>query len=165
MSEPNTGNIAQRVRGLAQPFADALGLCIWDVRYLKEGIHWYLRLWVDKPGGVGLEDCEALSRAIDAPLDEADFIKEFYFLEICSPGIERELTREEHFAQYIGSRVCLRPKRPINGQRELNGTLLGCVGGIVRVAMESGDEIALQKKECASVRLAESPSAFDDETE
>ncbi len=152
---PNSGNIAQRVRSLAQPYADALGLRLWDVRFLKEGVNWYLRLWIDKSGGVGLEDCEAMSRAIDTPLDEADFIQQFYFLEVCSPGIERELTREEHFAQYIGSRVRVRPQRPIEGQREFFAALLAFEAGNITLGLEDGGELVIGKKECSSVRLAE----------
>ena len=159
---PNTGNIASRVRGLAQPYADALGLRLWDVRFLKEGVNWYLRLWIDKPGGVGLDDCEAMSRAVDGPLDEADFIGQFYFLEVCSPGIERELTREEHFAQYIGSRVRVRLQRPLEGQRELLAALLAYDAGNLTLALEDGHDLVIHKKECASVRLVDDAEELED---
>ena len=79
----------QIVTDLVSPFAEALGLSLWDVRYEKEGAGWYLRIFIDKPGGVNIDDCEALSRAVDAPLDEADPIPESYTLEVSSPGIER----------------------------------------------------------------------------
>ena len=159
---PNMGNIASRVRMLAQPYADALGLRLWDVRFLKEGVNWYLRLWIDKPGGVGLDDCEAMSRAIDGPLDDANFIDQFYFLEVCSPGIERELTREEHFTQYIGSRVRVRLMRPLEGQRELPSTLLAYDAGNVTLELEDGHDLVINKKDCASVRLVEDVEEFKD---
>ena len=159
---PNTGNIASRVRMLAQPYADALGLRLWDVRFLKEGVNWYLRLWIDKPGGVGLDDCEAMSRAIDTPLDDASFIDQFYFLEVCSPGIERELTREEHFAQYIGSQVKVRLMRPLEGQRELLATLLAYDAGNVTLELEDGVDLVINKKDCASIRLVEDVEEIDD---
>ncbi|MDR3314796.1 MAG: ribosome maturation factor RimP [Oscillospiraceae bacterium] len=160
---PNSGNIALRVRTLAQPFAAELGLDLWDVRFLKEGVNWYLRLWIDKPGGVGLEDCEAMSRAIDAPLDEADFIPQFYFLEVCSPGIERELTREEHFAQYTGSQVRVRLQRPLEGQRELTAVLRAYESGNVTLELEDASEIVLPKKACTSIRLAEDVAQPEEE--
>ncbi|MDR1928091.1 MAG: ribosome maturation factor RimP [Oscillospiraceae bacterium] len=155
----NPGGIAARARALAQPFAAQLGLTLWDVRFLKEGVNWYLRFWIDAPGGVGLEECEALSRAVDAPLDEADFIRQSYILEVCSPGIERELTREEHFQQYLGSEVTVRLVRPREGQRTLSGVLEVCEGGRLTLRLAQGDALSLEKKECASVRLAERSDA------
>ena len=76
---------------IARPIADDLGLRIWDVRYLKEGSQWYLRVFIDKDGGVDINDCERMSRALDEPLDQADPIDGEYILEVSSPGIEREL--------------------------------------------------------------------------
>jgi ribosome maturation factor RimP len=87
------GGVAETVRKLVLPYAETLGLSVWDVRYVREGGAWYLRIFIDKEGGVGIEDCEKLSRAIDKPLDELDPIKESYCLEVSSPGINRELTR------------------------------------------------------------------------
>ncbi len=91
------------VEELAVPIAADLGLRIWDVRYLKEGSQWFLRVFIDKDGGVDINDCENMSRALDAPLDELDPIAGEYILEVSSPGIERELIRPEHFMQFIGA--------------------------------------------------------------
>jgi len=156
---PNTGNISARARALALPFADQLGLALWDVRFLKEGAQWYLRFWIDKLGGVGLDDCEALSRALDKPLDDADFIAQAYHLEVCSPGIERELTREEHFTQYIGARVTAKRTYP---PQELVGVLEGYENKRLTLRLENGDTVEIEKKACAWVKLYDT---FEEEDE
>ena len=91
------GNTAAAVRALAEPIAAQLGLSVWDVTFTKEGAQWYLRIYIDKPDGVDIDDCERMTRAIDPVLDEADPIEDAYLLEVSSPGIERELTRADHF--------------------------------------------------------------------
>jgi len=156
---PNSGNIAARAKSLAQPYAEALGLTLWDVRFLKEGVHWFLRLWIDKPGGVDLNDCEALSRAIDQPLDDANFIAQAYSLEVCSPGIERELSRDEHFAQFVGSKVTAKLKHP---SQEITGTLEGYENKTISLRLGDGEAIELSKKSCAWVKLYDD---FEDEEE
>ena len=92
------GNTVALVRRLAEPIARDLGLMLWDVRFVKEGADWFLRIFIDKPEGIGIEDCEAMSRAINGPLDELDPVEQSYCLEVCSPGMNRELTRDEHFS-------------------------------------------------------------------
>ena len=153
-------DIAARARALAQPFAEALGLTLWDVRFLKEGALWYLRFWIDKPGGVGLNDCEAMSRAIDKPLDDADFIAQNYHLEVCSPGIERELTRDEHFAQYIGSRVTAKRTHP---SQDFVGILEAYENKQLTLRLENGDTLTLEKKACAWVKLFDDFEVEDEE--
>jgi len=125
------------------------------VRFVKEGAAWYLRFWIDKPGGVDLDDCEAMSRALDAPLDEADFIQQAYHLEVCSPGIERELTREEHFAQYLGSQVRVRSQGAGGRMEELVGALEGCEGKVIFLRLEDGAVREIQRVKTTTVRLWE----------
>jgi len=96
-----SGNTVAAVAKLCEPFAQQLGLTIWDIRYVKEGSYWYLRIFIDKPEGVTLDDCEAMSRAINDPLDQLDPIDGEYCLEVCSPGIDRELVRPEHFEAFL----------------------------------------------------------------
>lgn len=143
------------VAELAAPYAEQLGLTIWDVRYEKEGASWYLRIFIDKPGGVSIDDCEALSRAIDAPLDEADPVPGSYYLEVSSPGIERMLVRPEHFPPYIGHKVTVRTIRTLEGmqQREFCGTLTGYQDGKVLVLTDDGHEVEFERKQAAFVRL------------
>ena len=88
------GNTVAAVWEIAAPVAEQLGLSIWDIRFQKEGVSWYLRIYIDKEGGVGITDCENFSRAVDGPLDEADPIEQSYYLEVSSPGVERQLTRD-----------------------------------------------------------------------
>ena len=152
-------DIAARAKALAQPFAEQLGLTLWDVRFLKEGALWYLRFWIDKPGGVDLDDCEAMSRALDKPLDDADFIQQAYHLEVCSPGIERELTRDEHFAQYIGSRVTAKRTYP---PQEIVGVLEAYENKQLTLKLENGETIAIEKKACAWVKLWDEFEEEDD---
>ena len=97
MSKKKSGNTVAEVTELVQPIVEELGLTLWDVRYVKEGAMWYLRIFIDKDEGVSIDDCETVSRAIDAPLDELDPIEGNYTLEVSSPGIERELILDRHF--------------------------------------------------------------------
>ena len=153
-------DIAARARALAQPLAGELGLTLWDVRFLKEGAQWYLRFWIDKPGGVTLDDCEAMSRALDKPMDDADFIQQAYSLEVCSPGIERELTRDEHFAQYIGSRVTAKRTYP---PQEVVGVLEGYENKKLTLRLDSGEAVEMEKKACAWVKLWDGFEEEEDE--
>lgn len=92
------------------------------MRYVKEGADRFLRVYIDKPEGIDINDCENVSRAINGPLDELDPIEEAYCLEVCSPGIERELIRDEHFMQFIGADIMVKMLRPIDGiGREFKG--------------------------------------------
>lgn len=118
-------NIAETVRAGIQPVADELGLTIWDVEYLKEGARRILRVTIDHENGVTIEDCERMHNAIDPVLDELDPIEESYYLEVSSPGIERELRTDAHIEFAIGERVELRLFTPFEGQKRLEGVLAG----------------------------------------
>ena len=101
----NFNKTAQKVYDVVKPFADELSLDIWDIQYVKEGSAWFLRIFIDKDGGVDITDCENLSRAIDEPLDVADPIKESYYLEVSSAGLGRELVHPEHFEMLKGETI------------------------------------------------------------
>lgn len=148
--KPNT---TERVLEIAKPIAEQLGLEIWDVRYLKEGSDWYLRVFIDKPGGVGINDCVDMSHALDKPLDEGDFIPNAYILEVSSPGVERELVKKEHFEKMLGQKVMLKLIRPLDGKREFSGVLEGFDNGEITVSLEQDKKITVNKKETAYVRL------------
>ena len=145
-------NTAQVCTELAAPLAERMGLTLWDVRYEKEGGSWFLRYFIDKPGGVDLNDCEAFSRAIDPMLDELDPIDGSYCLEVSSPGIERELTRPWHFEQYIGYPVTARLIRAVDGMREIAGTLQSYADGVAVIADETGAH-AIDRTQAAYIRL------------
>lgn len=158
------GNTVTVVRALAEPIAKELGLSLWDVRFVKEGGLWYLRIFIDKPEGIGIEDCEAMSRAINDPLDEADPIEQSYCLEVCSPGINRELTRPEHFTAFLGSPVQVRLIRPdADGIRDVCGILTEYTGGIVKIETEE-TVLTIEKKDFSSVRLIEDDFVEVDES-
>ncbi|MBE6535729.1 MAG: ribosome maturation factor RimP [Ruminococcaceae bacterium] len=119
-----TGSVAQRVREIAEPLADEIGIWIWDVEFVKEGARRVLRITVDSEEGIGIEDCEKLHRAIDPLLDEADLIEEQYYLEVSSPGIERELKNDIHIEACEGWDVEVKLYAPKNGSKLYRGELL-----------------------------------------
>ena len=161
--EKSRGNTVTSVRALAEPIARELGLSIWDVRYEKEGGLWYLRIFIDKPEGVGIDDCEKMSRAINDPLDELDPIEGSYCLEVSSPGINRELSRPEHFEAYLDFAVVIRLIRPDeNGEREIAGILKSYEDGKITICDEAGNSRTVAKKETASVRLLEELTEVDE---
>ena len=147
------GNTVSRVIELVTPFADELGLELWDVRFVKEGTDWYLRIFIDKEGGVSIDDCVDLTHAIAKPLDEADPISQSYTLEVSSPGIERELIADRHFEKYIGSPVMLRLIRPIDKVRDFNAVLKAYNNGEITFTLENGEELTVNKKETSYVKL------------
>ena len=150
MAKPNT---VKKIEEIIKPYADELGLEIWDVRYAKEGSEWYLRIFIDKEGGVSIDDCVDLTHAISKPLDDADPISQSYMLEVASPGVERELTKKEHFEKYIGSPVMLRTIRAIDGVRDFKGELKAFENNQITVVLPDEKELTLEKKETAFVKL------------
>ena len=154
--KPNTVEI---VTALAEPVVQEMGLQLWDVRFEKEGASWYLRLFIDKEGGVTINDCEDLSRKFDKILDEADPISQSYYFEVSSPGIGRDLVRPWHFEKYLGQQVEVKLIRPLQteqggNQREFIGTLTRCYDQNVTVTLD-GQEFSFAKKEAAYIRLYE----------
>ncbi len=109
---------------LAEPIALENGCYIYDVEYVKEGSVRFLRIYADRDGGISLDECEAISRALSTVLDKKDPIKENYFLEVSSPGIERKLKTPEHFKKYSGETIDLSFYKPFNGQKQITATLV-----------------------------------------
>lgn len=146
------GGVADRVRVLAEPLARELGLSVWDVQYLKEGAEWVLRIYIDKEDGVGIDDCVDMSRAIDPVLDREDPVPQEYVLEVSSPGLNRKLTRKEHFEAYMGEPVRARLIRPLeDGTKELEGLLIGEQDGRLEIQLDEETSATLEKKELAWV--------------
>lgn len=139
---------------IAAPVAGQLGLILWDVRFQKEGVNWYLRIFIDRADApVGIEDCVDMSRAIDGPLDEADPIAQSYSLQVSSPGIERELTRDFHFERYIGEKIMVKFIRAVNGRREHKCVLRDFDRGMVTVAFDDGTGLTFNKKDASWIKL------------
>ena len=118
-----SNNIESKVENLLNSSIEALGYELYDVLYEKEGKDYYLRIIIDKPEGIDINDCEIVNNEINPILDEADYIKEQYFLEVSSPGIERTLRKEQHFLNQIGNEISVKLFKPINRQTETIGIL------------------------------------------
>ena len=147
------GNTVKIVWDIVEPLAAELGLSIWDVRFLKEGSQWYLRVFIDKDGGVGIDDCVNLSHAIDGPIDEANPIEQAYILEVSSPGVERDLIRDEHFTAFIGEKIKVKMIRPVEGKREFSGILESYEDGNITIRLEDESGFTFTKKEASFVKL------------
>ncbi len=143
------------VTELAKPALEEMGLILWDVRFEKEGANWYLRVFIDKKGGVDINDCENVSRKLDKMLDEADPIDQSYIFEVSSPGIERELVKPWHFSQYIGHRVQVKLIRPVDGVREFTGRLETFADNAITITTDENQAVCFQKKEAAFIKLAD----------
>ena len=146
-------NTVSAVWEIVEPYVIQLGLQLWDVRFVKEGACWYLRIFIDSENGITIEDCENVSRAIDEPLDIADPIDKSYCLEVSSPGVERELTRPEHFEQFMGADVMVKMIRPLEGiGKEFKGVLTSADKLNCTVSTDKG-EVIFNKKDTVWVRL------------
>ena len=154
MAKKKSGNTVAGVSELVRPIIEAMGLTLWDVRYVKEGAVWYLRIFIDKDEGVTIEDCEAVTRAVNDPLDRLDPIEGSYCLEVSSPGIERELVTDEHFDRFLGDPVMIKLIRPDEkGERELKGTLISHDKDSAVIMSENGEERVIKKKDTVYIKL------------
>ncbi len=145
-------NTVSLVWEIAEPLAKELGLSIWDVRFLKEGADWYLRIFIDKEGGVSIDDCVDMTHAINKPLDESDPIEQAYFLEVSSPGVERDLVRDEHFSAYVGEKIKVKMIRPVEGKREFSGILEDYNDGNITIRMSDESGFTFTKKEASWIK-------------
>ena len=128
--------IEEKVQELLEPIINKLGYDLYDVIYTKEGKDYYLKIFIDKEEGIGIEDCEKVNNEINDILDEKDLIPESYFLEVSSPGVERLLRKEKHFLKNIGKEIIIKLYRPINKKREFTGLLNSFENGIVTLELE-----------------------------
>ncbi len=154
MAGNKKGNTVEIVTDIVKPVIEEMGLTLWDVRFEKEGAGWYLRVFIDKEGGVDINDCENVSRATDPLIDEADPITQAYYYEVSSPGIGRDLVRPWHFDKYMGQDIEVRLIRAENGQREFMGALLSHDDASVTIRIGE-EEKNIVKKDCAFIRLYE----------
>ena len=144
--------VTELVTKLAQPVVEANGCELWDVEYVREGSEYFLRLYLDKEGGVDINDCERISRAMDPILDEKDPISTSYHFEVCSAGLERSLKRPSDFERFMGSAITVKLYRPRNGLKEIPCVLTAYEDG--KITVTAGKEtITFEKSEVALVRL------------
>ena len=144
--------ITDKVTELALPVVEEEGCSLWDVEYVREAGTWYLRVYIDKEGGVGIDDCERISRRLDPMLDEEDPIPDSYVFEVGSAGAERELKRPRDFEQFMGEEVELRLYQPFQGAKVYVGTLCGYDNGAVSIQSQ-GKEMRFEKGQIALVKL------------
>lgn len=143
-----------RTEELLLPIASANGVEIYDIEYVKEGSDWYLRAYIDKEGGVNINDCEAVSRALSDELDRTDFISDAYILEVSSPGLGRTLKKDKHLQKSIGMDVEVKTYKPVNGSKEFAGVLKSFDAEAITLETEDSEELALLRSDIAAIRLA-----------
>ena len=131
---------ADQVRQILDPILLSMGLDLWDLEFQKQGPKWLLRVYIDREigGGVTLQDCETVSRDLSAALDVEDIIPHAYTLEVSSPGLDRTLSKPEHFIRFAGSTVKVKTYQQINGEKVFRGKLLGMADSVVTIELEAG---------------------------
>ena len=144
----------QQTEALLLPIVEGNGFELVDVEYVKEGGNWYLRAYIDKPGGITVDDCEVVSRAYSDILDEKDYIEDAYIFEVSSPGLGRPLKKEKDFARSIGKEVEIRTYRAIDKQKEFVGILKEYDAGTVTIEYEDEETQIFQRGDIALIRLA-----------
>ena len=146
-------SIAETVTDIVAPYAEQLGLELYDVEYLKEGADWFLRIYIDKPDGIiSSDDCEAMSRLIDPVLDEEDPISNSYYLEVSSVGLDRPLKLEKDFKRFMGEKIEVRLYKAIDGMREFCGVLCDYNNGDFTVTLSNGEDITVNIKAASYIR-------------
>lgn len=162
MKNKKSGSTVKRIAELAKPLCDELGLELWDVKFEKEGATWYLRVFIDKDGGINIDDCESFSRPFNKLLDEVDPISQSYVFEVSGPGLGRELRKQEHFERFIGEKIKIRFIRARNGEKEAVGILKGYSKPNIIVRLDgSDDDDTISLSDCAFVRLNDDEDLFD----
>lgn len=144
----------KKTEELLAPVVEGFGFELVDVEYVKEAGTWYLRAYIDKPGGITVDDCEAVSRQFSDILDEKDYIEDTYIFEVSSPGLGRPLKKEKDFLRNLGEEVEIRTYRPIDRQKEFTGILKAYDKDTVTIVYEDDTEQVFQKSDIALIRLA-----------
>ncbi|NJD02016.1 MAG: ribosome maturation factor RimP [Ruminiclostridium sp.] len=140
------------VTELVTPIVDTLSFELVDVEFLKEGANWYLRAYIDKPGGITIDDCQAVSEKLSDLLDEADPIKQSYILEVSSPGLERPLKKESDFERFKGEDIEIKLFQSLNGKKIFEGKLLGLIEDKISIRQTNGEELMFERADTAMVR-------------
>jgi Uncharacterized protein conserved in bacteria len=144
--------IDELVTEMALPIVDKHGYELVDVEFVKEGSSWYLRIYIDKPEGIGLDDCQAVSEDISAELDRVDPIEQAYFLEVSSPGLDRPLKKEREFIKYKGEEVEVKTYKAVDGTKVFEGELVGLIDNNIVINDKNGNRLEFEKDKVASVK-------------
>ena len=146
--------VEKLVEEIVKPITDDENIELVDVEFKKEGPIRYLRVFIDKEGGISLDDCQLVNKQISAKLDELDSIEESYFLEVSSPGLDRPLKKESDFIKYEGKIVELKLYKPIEGSKRIEGELIGLFDGKISIKFEDDKVLEIEKEQVALTRLA-----------
>ncbi|HIW21421.1 MAG TPA: ribosome maturation factor RimP [Candidatus Dorea intestinavium] len=146
--------IEKKTEELITPIIEKHDFELVDTEYIKEGSNWYLRVYIDKPGGININDCEVVSREFSEIVDEVDYIREAYILEVSSPGLLRPLKKEKDFKRSLGKEVEIHTYKAINKEKEFYGILTSYDNDSVTILTEDGDEGTFKKEEISLIRLA-----------
>jgi ribosome maturation factor RimP len=146
--------IEQLVQSYLEPIMKKYNFELVDLEYVKEGTNWYLRVFIDKIGGITIDDCELVSRALEAKLDEEDPIEASYILEVSSPGLDRPLKKEADFERFKGEIVDIKLYKAFNKKKEYQGELQGLENNIVTILEEDGNTVSFSRNDIAIIRLA-----------
>lgn len=145
--------LEEKIKALAEPVAAALGLELVDLEYKMEHGKWVLRIFIDKPGGVTLDDCSDLSRELSTTLDVEDPIPQSYTLEVSSPGLDRPLVKEKDFKRYIGHKAKIKSKKPLDGRKNFKGTIDGVEEGRIHITDFDGKKFTIELANIDRARL------------
>jgi ribosome maturation factor RimP len=144
----------ENIRQILDPILESMGLSLWEMEFQRHGPKWLLRIYIDREsGGVTLSDCEQVSRDLSTALDVEDIIQHAYTLEVSSPGLDRTLTRPEHFVRFIGSMVKVKTYQPIEGQKVFRGKLLGMGEAVIKVELETSAVLEIPMSNITKVAL------------
>ncbi|SHI79079.1 ribosome maturation factor RimP [Geosporobacter subterraneus DSM 17957] len=142
------------VEALALPITEENGVELVDVEYVKEGQDWFLRIYIDKEEGITLDDCQAVSETLSKKLDETDPIEESYYLEVSSPGLDRELKKDKDYEKFKGRLVQISLYEPLDGKKTIEGELIGLENGFVSIKADGKKKIEIPREKIGKVKLA-----------
>lgn len=148
----NKKSIEVIIEELAAPLVNDLGYELVDIEYIKEDGEWYLRFYIDSSNGIQIEDCSKVSRVISAKLDEVDPIKDSYYLEVSSPGLDRPLKKDEDFIKYSGKKIRITFYKPFMDKKVIEATLKGLIDNTISITLD-GNDIEIERDLIASIRL------------
>ena len=144
--------IDELVTEIVLPMAEKNGYELVDVEFIKEGVNWYLRVYIDKPGGIVIEDCQTISEGLSQKLDELDPIVQHYYLEVSSPGLERPLKKDKDFIKFKGELVEVKLFKPIEGKKLFEGELIGLVDNRIAIKADKGLELMFERDKVSTVK-------------
>jgi len=152
MEECMKRNIEEQVTKIVLPVVEKHNFELVDVEYIKEGPYWYLRIYIDKPGGITIDDCQVVSEEIDPLIDKKNIIEQSYFLEVSSPGLERPLKKDKDFERFKGEHVQVKLYSPIEGKKVFEGELLGLVDNKIAIKIDAERTVEFEREKVSSVR-------------